>query len=483
MKRTFLALILALLWCTSAMAATGAAPDRLRWSDVAVDPTGFSADGIAYGNGQFIAVKQPNEYVSPDGERWTAVQPNALLLSIDYVNGRFLAGSSSGNGRGLVVSQDGRSWTAGPELSLWSLGNIVYGKGRYVAAHYSFGAAVLSADLKPIAEVRDPAPGPVWGVAYGKGLFVAVGGDHIAYSPDGLAWTRAAGVPGDSDLFQVAYGGGHFVAVGARGKAVAYRSADGKQWIKADPGGSQLRGVIYGGGRFLAWNQESILTSADGEHWTTEPNPLGSARFAYGAGRFVAVGEGGKHMSAAGCGTRFPDVAAGHPACDAVEQLTARQVVGGYPDGTFRPNAALTRAEVAKLLTLTLGLKPDPQGRLPFSDSARHWAANGGFLQAAVSAGIINGFPNGSFKPDAPVTRGELTKMVAAAAGLKPASATAYSDIRTSDWFVGWVGAAQQADLIGTGGYHALWGGSEFRGGAPASRGDAAILLDNLANH
>jgi amidase len=166
-----------------------------------------------------------------------------------------------------------------------------------------------------------------------------------------------------------------------------------------------------------------------------------------------------------------------------VEQLTARQIIAGYPEGTFRPDAAVTRAEAAKLLVLTLGLKPEPQARVSFTDSARHWAAQAGYLQAVAAAGIINGFPDGTFKPDALVTRGELTKMVAAAAGLKPVSGGGYSDIRSNDWFAGWAGAARGADLIGTGGYHALWGGAEFRGDSPASRGDAAILLDNLANH
>ncbi|MDB4894446.1 MAG: family serine peptidase [Firmicutes bacterium] len=465
------------------MAATSTAPDRLHWTDLQVDPALVSADGVAYGNGQFVAVKGPAESVSQDGQHWTKVDPHTLLLSIDYVNGRFVSNSTSGNGKQVLVSDDGRAWKTAAEIGLWSVGNFAYGNGRYVVAHYSFGAAVLSADLKPLAEVRSPEPGPVWGVSFGKGLFAAVGGDHIAYSADGLAWTRAITVPGDSDLFQVAYGGGRFVAAGARPTGLLYTSADGKQWTRVEPGGSQLLGVIYGGGRFLAWNQESILTSADGQHWTTEPNPAGAARFAYGGGRFVAVGEGGTQMTAVGCGARFPDVAADHPSCDAVEQLAARQILVGNPDGSFRPNAAVTRAEVAKMMVLNLGLKPDPQGRVPFADSARHWAAQSGYLQAAVSAGIINGFPDGTFQPDLPVTRGQLAKMVAAAAGLKQEPGAAYSDIRSTDWFAGWAGSARKADLIGAGGYHSLWQGAEFRGAAPATRGETAILLDNLANH
>jgi hypothetical protein len=305
----------------------------------------------------------------------------------------------------------------------------------------------------------------------------------IAYSADGLEWLQASSPPGDGGLYQVTYGGGRFVAAGGRDAGLLYTSPDGKQWTKVEPGGSQLLGVIYGGGRFLAWNQASMLTSADGEHWTTEPNRAGAALFAYGAGKFIAVGEGGTLMTEMACGARFPDVAADHPACDAVEQLTERQIVAGHPDGTFRPDTSLTRAEVAKMLTLTLGLKPDPQGRQPFSDSAGHWAVRDGYLQAAVSAGNINGFPDGSFQPDAPVTRGELTKMVAAAAGLKQEAGTVYTDVKSSDWFAGWAGAARGADLIGTGGYHPLWGGAEFGGGTSATRGDTAILLDNLANH
>lgn len=399
------------------------------WTDLSPEP-GQVAGSAAYGGGQFLAGTWGKAFTSTDGVTWQPLDPQAVLLGLWYRNGHWLAGGSSGNGRWIMLSEDGRNWRSGVDLGVSTgVEDIAYGKGRYVVGIYNLGPGVLSADLQTLTVTQLPPGGyggPLMGVAYGKGLFAGVSGNRILYSADGYTWNRAEVGPAPADDIEytfrdVAYGNGHFVAVGGEHSGFVYASADGRTWTQMADSPSGLSGVIYGGGQFLAWGQGEIMTSADGRIWSHQLNRAGAAQFVYGAGRFIAVGAGQTLMTGLGCGTAFPDVPTGHAACDAVEQLARRGVVSGDPDGSFRP--------------------------------------------------------------EAPVTRAQLTKMVGAAAGLQPATGSSYSDIEGSEWFAGWVAAARQADLVGAGGYHPLWSGDSFGGDEPASRGEAAILLDNLSNY
>ncbi|MDB4894160.1 MAG: hypothetical protein JWN15_422 [Firmicutes bacterium] len=450
--------------------------------------------GVIYGKGQFLVTdRMAGTYTSSDAKAWTSHAPTPWISPIKFLNGRFFGGGTTGNGKYLAVSDDGLAWRTGTDSwAMAPVADVAYGKGRYVMGLFNGVPTMISSDLKTMTYSQSPVIGPMRGVTYGKGLFVGAA-DGMYYSADGLTWTEAVpplGAPASGDGFtDVVYGGGRFVAVGLTGmatgtvKGVLYTSTDGKRWAQAPIDATGLYGVAFGGGRFVAFGPKSIITSEDGEHWTAEANGSGAMTFAYGAGKFVAVAPDRTVMAAAVCGSRFPDVAAGHSACDAVEALSRQQILSGYPDGSFRPGTAVTRAELAKMLTLVRGLKPEPTSSLPFSDTAGHWAASSGYLQAAVTAGMINGFPDGTFRPNQPVTRAEAAKMVAAAAGLQPGAGAAYRDITGGDWFAGWVAAARGADLLGAGGYHSLWAEQDFRGNAAADRGEAATLLDNLGNY
>jgi uncharacterized protein YkwD len=182
----------------------------------------------------------------------------------------------------------------------------------------------------------------------------------------------------------------------------------------------------------------------------------------------------------------FPDVPAGHPAFGAVNALAARGIVGGFPDGTFRPDAGVTRAQFAKMLVLTLGLAPQTGTASNFTDAKGHWAATQGFLQAAVTSGAIGGFPDGTFRPDAPVTRAQVVKMAAAGAGLTATAGIGsggvapYSDVAAALWYAGWVATAHREGLIGASSTFAVWPGGVFGGDLPATRAEAAAVLANL---
>ena len=104
--------------------------------------------------------------------------------------------------------------------------------------------------------------GVFYGVAYGNGLFVAVGGlgfGTILTSPDGVSWTeRTSGTY--NPLSSVTYGNGTFVAVGEGGTILT--SPDGVSWTeRASPTKDFLNGVAYGNGTFVAVGKDgAILT-------------------------------------------------------------------------------------------------------------------------------------------------------------------------------------------------------------------------------
>ena len=112
-------------------------------------------------------------------------------------------------------------------------------------------------------------------------------------------------------------------------------------------------------------------------------------------------------------GTTFEDAAL-HDNVQAIEAMAARGIISGYPDGTFRPERTMTRAEFCCMVTAALGLQPEDANT--FADTEGHWAA--GRIAAAYRYGIVAGVGNGKFNPGGTITKQEAATMVAAAAKL-----------------------------------------------------------------
>lgn len=109
--------------------------------------------------------------------------------------------------------------------------------------------------------------------------------------------------------------------------------------------------------------------------------------------------------------SRFTDVRRTHWAAGFVEALAEMGVTNGYPDGTFRPEGMVSRAELTVLLVRAAGLEPQTlglrQADLPFTDASLVAQWSRGHIALASRQGLIAGLPDGSFRPDAPVTRAE----------------------------------------------------------------------------
>ncbi len=138
----------------------------------------------------------------------------------------------------------------------------------------------------------------------------------------------------------------------------------------------------------------------------------------------------------------FPDVPLTHPQYDAVEYLAHEKIIGGYPDGTFRPEQEINRAEFTKIV---IGSRFSPlaiEGCLPsippallfsrslvFPDVARHqWFAK--YMCKAKVSGMVGGYPDGTFRPAVDIHFAEAAKILAQ--GFSP-STIAPSD--SSAWY------------------------------------------------
>ncbi|MEN9212219.1 MAG: S-layer homology domain-containing protein [Thermostichus sp. DG02_4_bins_136] len=93
--------------------------------------------------------------------------------------------------------------------------------------------------------------------------------------------------------------------------------------------------------------------------------------------------------------------------------LYERQVIGGFPDGTFRPNESVTRAQFAVIVTKAFGLDTNVPSR-PFADPIPSWAAPA--IGAAAAAGLVSGFPDGTFRPNDVLTRAQAITVLTKAA-------------------------------------------------------------------
>ncbi len=207
-----------------------------------------------------------------------------------------------------------------------------------------------------------------------------------------------------------------------------------------------------------------FLRDADGR-WIAQPTTGSGAdpvvARVYGLGEFAAAVREGKIQE--------PGDIAGHWSRQAVNMLMTRDVVHGFPDGTFRPDAAVTRAQFAAILANALGWGEAEGIVLPFRDRIPEWAAPG--IRAAVARGVIAGYPDGRFLPDRMITRAEMAALMDRALKLEEGECPVFNDSKAIPrWAEPAVRRAGAAGLMkGADGF--------FRPLATATRGETAALI------
>lgn len=292
---------------------------------------------VAYGNGAImVACDGATMYRSTDGLTWAGVGGVNEAVSVAFGQDRFVAATYGGT---IHQSTDGLTWSKTSDFGPFGFDkHFCYARGRFyfrstdpvvysstdlvawkverlqLVAAVDNGQHVAALDTNHRTYTSED--GLVWATVghpfhsyttndatYGNGLFVIVGNSGtLATSPDGTVWsTRDAGF-GTSHIYGVAYGNGKFIAVGQDGKVAS--SLDGETWVQmaalsAFTGGQPVR-VRFGHDRFLiVGNGFSgvLITGPGDENWLSRASQFGASIIrdaAYGTGRYVIVGDGGK---------------------------------------------------------------------------------------------------------------------------------------------------------------------------------------------
>jgi hypothetical protein len=171
---------------------------------------------------------------------------------------------------------------------------------------------------------------------------------------------------------------------------------------------------------------------------------------------------------------RYSDVPFSMPSSRAVEYLGERGIISGYSDGTFRPGAALTRGQLAKMLVSTMqwGVINPPEGR--FTDVTNDmWAYP--FVETAAARGVVWGYMDGTFSPNSSVSRSDALRMVLSAASKHPIEAgQLFVSLPPDHW-------ALTCELPGRErSPRARDDTLTYCGQGPAARGDVALLVYDL---
>jgi len=128
-----------------------------------------------------------------------------------------------------------------------------------------------------------------------------------------------------------------------------------------------------------------------------------------------------------------------------IKQLVDSGAIAGYPDGTFKPDKTITRAEFATVVVKAFEL--DSANGKVFADTANHWAKK--YIATAAAAGIVNGYGDNKFGPDDLITREQMAVMIVKAAKLTGDNGKTFADsAKIAAWAKGAVSTASAAGVI-----------------------------------
>lgn len=171
--------------------------------------------------------------------------------------------------------------------------------------------------------------------------------------------------------------------------------------------------------------------------------------------------------------TSFPDVPAGEYA-DAINNLVGKGIINGFDDGTFKPNNPVTREQAAKILATALKL--DTTGTENYPDvSPDNWSYK--YIVAVTKAGIFGGDENGNFKPFDNLTRQQAAKIIVEAFDFTGSSELTFGDkANIQSWAVPYVKTAVANGI--------LKGDDQgnFNPNANIKRGDFALMIQRALN-
>ncbi len=145
----------------------------------------------------------------------------------------------------------------------------------------------------------------------------------------------------------------------------------------------------------------------------------------------------------------FSDLEANNINFNAIIYLYKNGIVSGYEDGTFKPNAMINRAELLKILVEGKDINPDQTIYSNcFPDVTDDWYAK--YVCYAKQEGWVSGYPDGTFRPASTVNKVEALKMLlnSQSTELVGTYQTKFEDVDTAEWFAPYVFTAESLGLL-----------------------------------
>lgn len=146
----------------------------------------------------------------------------------------------------------------------------------------------------------------------------------------------------------------------------------------------------------------------------------------------------------------FPDVTTSYPNYTAIIYLQENGVINGYSDGTFRPDNLVNRAEFLKIIIEGSGINADISAETPFYDISNNaWYAP--YVRKAYTSGWIQGYTDGTFRPEQTITKVEALKILGKVQNWaipEIITIAPFSDTKTTDWFTPYVTFAKEKGLL-----------------------------------
>lgn len=282
--------------------------DGLNWQTSSwTIPAGDFPNSLAFGNGVFILTGRKDKvWISADGRTWAEHSSGVAsgLNSIAFGAGRFVAVGAYPDTRidkvFVAVSSDGVTWATSIAQSISSGPRVFFLNSRF---HITSDKEHLVSSDGSSWEQRNFTQGSAYLLSHGNGVYLALGALGEAFtSTDGLLWIPTSTAWNSSRFSSVTFGDDRFLLFGSHLFDGGLSSLDGIRWQPIQITGDRYNAAAYGNGRWVAVAGSSgnsfggnkyIAQSADGQSWTASMDPIQTdpAAIAYGAGRFVAVGE------------------------------------------------------------------------------------------------------------------------------------------------------------------------------------------------
>jgi hypothetical protein len=239
---------------------------------------------VIYGGGRALAIgpgSSNNLYVSEDGRTWRLLAADVRRTGprspLAFAHGRFYG---AGSNRTVLVSPEGTRWRERAVPGGGEIAHVAVAGDRVFAL--GSGGFATSVDGEAWSFVSQP--GPTFNrVTFGNGTFVLLGGANgravVLLSGDGVTWRAASTPPVSGGLEAIAFGNGVFIAVGYDGY---FSSRDGDNWTKQNQpadlphGSSGPFDALFLGDRFFATVSGGIAFSVDGITWRMGPTGPGN---------------------------------------------------------------------------------------------------------------------------------------------------------------------------------------------------------------